>query len=381
MKKVLCLVLACVLVLSLLAGCGQSKNNKSANNGTSQNSTSDNTSKSSSSTDTAGSNDENKPDKLIPVKYVVPRSLECLDDAHIWAAVEMGYFKDEGLDVSIEQSIGTTDVKMVSFGQAEFCVPSPVGQMVAHEAGMPLISVMQCDTRQIFGICVKEDSPIKTMSDLKGKTVVLGDASWQSLFEVFVPAAGLEFSDINYVVGGENRAQMVDIGQADAVFTWEKEYQLWQAQGLKLRYITGEDIVPGCANSVATTRDMVKNNPELIEKFCRAYAKGIYFCKCNPEAATDIVLKKFPALNLTLDKALPSIKGLVYITNDKDTEQYGYGYHNTDEWKIMKDGALLTKSISEDVPVEEYFTNDFIKAINDFDKAEVEADAAAYKIG
>jgi NitT/TauT family transport system substrate-binding protein len=125
---------------------------------------------------------------------------------------------------------------------------------------------------------------------------------------------------------------------------------------------------------------MVKNDPELIEKFCRAYAKGIYFCKCNPEAATDIVLKKFPALNLTLDQALPAIKGLVHITNDNDTETKGYGYHNKDEWQVMKDGALLTKSITEDVPVEEYYTNEFIEAINNFDKAEVEADAAAYKV-
>jgi NitT/TauT family transport system substrate-binding protein len=374
MKKVLYLVLACVLMLSLFAGCGKTNSNSANNNAAQQQTASE-----SQSTQANGS-EEKMTDELIPVKYVLPRGLECLDDAHVWAAIEMGYFKDEGLDVSIEQSIGTTDVKMVSFGQSQFCIPSPVSQMVAHEAGMPLISVMQCDTRQIFGICVKEDSEIKSMSDLKGKKVVLGDASWQSLFEVFVPAAGLEFSDITYVVGGENRAQMVDVGQADAVFTWEKEYQLWQAQGLKLRYITGEDLVPGCANSIATTRDMVKNDPELIEKFCRAYAKGIYFCKCNPEAATDIVLKKFPALNLTLDQALPAIKGLVHITNDNDTETKGYGYHNKDEWQVMKDGALLTKSITEDVPVEEYYTNEFIEAINNFDKAEVEADAAAYKV-
>lgn len=374
MKRILCLVLSCMLVLFLFAGCGQ-KDSGAGNDVTMGETTQADTAQADKT------QEQTKPDKLIPVKYVLPRGLECLDDAHVWAAVEMGYFEEEGLDVSVEQSIGTTDVKMVSFGNAEFCIPAPVNLMVAREAGMPLVSVMQVDTRQIFGICVKSDSDIKSFSDLKGKTIVLGDASWENLFKVFLPPAGLEFDDVKYVVGGENRAQMVDLGQADAVFTWEKEYQLWQAQGMDLRYITGEDIVPGCANSIATTFEMVENNPELIEKFCRAYAKGIYFCKLNPEAATDIVVKKFPALNLTVEQALPAIKGLVHITNDNDTETKGYGYHNADEWQIMKDGGLLTDSFTEDIPVEEYFTNQFVEAINSFDKAQVEADAAAYTVG
>jgi len=315
---------------------------------------------------------------LIPVKYVLPRGLECLDDAHVWAAVVNGYFEEEGLEVSVEQSMGTTDVKMVSFGQAEFCVPAPVNLMVAREAGMPLISVMQVDTRQIFGVCVKTGSDIKTPADMKGKTVVLGDAAWQTLFEVYVLAAGLELTDINYVVGGENRAQMVDLGQADIVFTWEKEYQLWQAKGMDLRYITFQEIVPACANSICVTMDTVRNDPDLIVKFCRAYAKGILFCKENPRAAADIVVKRFPALNLTVDQAVAAIEGLVYITNDADTEEYGYGWHNLDEWTLMKQGGMATGSFLEDIPVEEYFTNEFVEAINDFDPAEVQADASNY---
>jgi len=370
LKKILALVLTCMMVIGLVTGCAKGEKDTVKNAEPTK----------AADTQEPTKEGEKSSEKLIPVKYVLPRGLECLDDAHVWAAVEMGYFEEEGLDISVEQSMGTTDVKMVSFGQAEFCVPAPVNQMVAREAGMPLISVMQVDTRQIFGICVKSDSDIKSFADLKGKTVVLGVASWQSLFEPFVLAAGLQGSDIEYVVGGENRAQMVDIGQADAVFTWEKEYQLWQAQGLDLRYISGQDIVPACANSIATTMDRVENNPELIEKFCRAYAKGIYFCKVNPEAAAAIVVKKFPALNLTVEQALPAIMGLVTITNDDDTETYGYGHHNADEWQIVKDGGLLSNSFTEDLPVEEYYTNDFLEAINDFDKAEVEADAKAYVI-
>ncbi len=319
--------------------------------------------------------------ELIPVKYVVPRSTECLDDAHFWAAVKMGYFEQEGLDVTIEQSMGTTDVKMVTVGQAEFCVPSPGTLMMALEQGMDLISVFQCDTTQIYGICVREDSDIKTLADMKGRTCVLGDASWQPEFDSYLPYCGLQPGDVEYVVGGENRAQMVDMGQADFVYTWEKEYQLWQAQGMKLRYISLLDAFPACANSIVCTRDFLKEHPDIIVKFCRAYAKGILFCKENPLAAADIVCKQFPSLNLTAEEALPAIEGLVNITNDKHTEQYGYGWHDEYEWQLNEDASLATDIITKDVDVTTLYTNELVEQFNDFDHDAVKKDATSYKVG
>lgn len=334
---------------------------------------------SDSGTDKEPAGEEPSPSTdLRQVKYVLPRGLEALDDAHVWAAIEMGYFEEEGLEVIVEQSIGTTDVRMVSFGQAEFCIPAPVGLMVAREAGMPLVSVFQIDTRENWAIAMKSDSDIKTWQDVKGKRVALGDAAWQTYFEVFLVAAGLELDDVEYVVAGENRAQAVQQDQADLVLTWEKEYQLWQAKGMDFKVLRAEEIVPGCANSLIVTMDMVKNEPEVIEKFGRAYAKGLLFTKLNPEAAADIVTKKFPALNLSREEAYPAIEGLVYITHDHHVEEFGYGWHDKDEWEIVKANGLLTDSFTEDIPVEEYYTNEFVEAFNEFDPAQVEADAAAY---
>lgn len=359
MKKVLLLALALVMVVSCFA-C---------------------TPKPDAPADAAGSTEaQGASGDLVSVKYVVPRTIECLDDAHVWCAIEMGYFKEEGLDVSVEQSTGTTDVKMVTVGQAEFCIPSPINLIIAHEAGMNLKSVFQCDTTQIYGICVRADSDIVTPADLVGKTVVLGDASWQPEFEVFLHAAKIDPSTVNFVVGGDSRAQMVDMGQADAVYTWEKEYQLWMAQGLNLRYISFQDIYPACANSICVTEDMIASNPDLIVKFCRAYAKGILFCKANPEAAADIIVKTFPALNLTRQEAYPAIEGLVNITNDASTVEHGYGWHDEYEWQLNKEGGLITNCFTEDLPVTHYYTNEFVEAINDFDYESVINDAKSYKL-
>lgn len=320
------------------------------------------------------------PKELRQVKYVLPRSLEVLDDAHVWAGLKMGYFAQQGLDLSIEQSYGTTDIKMLAADQAEFAIPSPGFQMVGRDQELPLKSIFQVDTRQIFGFCVKAGSDIKTIEDLKGKTISLGDAAWDAISNQFIVAAGLKPEDVNYVVGGESRAQMVDQGQADAVLTWQKEFQLWAGQGLEFDYIDGEPYIPGCANSVVVTEKRLSEEPELIKAFGRAYAQALYFTKLNPQAATQIVLAQFPAIKLTMEQALPSIEALVYITNDKDTETKGYGWHNVDEWNLVKKYMMETGILTDDIDVTTLWTNEFVDYYNDFDKAAVEADAKNFKM-
>jgi len=368
------LVCACVVIGFSLAGCtATAAATTAAAAETTAAAASETTVAAEATTTTAAG-----PKKLRRVVLVLPRSLEVLDDAGIWSGVTMGYFAEQGLELIVQQSYGTTDMKMLAAGQAEFALPSPGFQMVGQDNALPLKSIFQQDTRQIFGFCVKAGSPIKKIEDLKGKTISLGDAAWDTIANQFIVAAGLQITDVKYVVGGESRAQMVDQGKADAVLTWQKEFQLWAGQGLKFDYIDGEPYIPGCANSVVVTEKLLKEDPELIKAFGRAYAESFYFVKLNPEAATQIVLAKFPAIKLTFDQALPAIKAFVYITNDKDTESIGYGYHNIDEWNVNKKYMELTGQLKKPVDVAKLFTNDYVEYYNDFDHAKIEADAKNY---
>lgn len=325
--------------------------------------------------------EETAPEITDTVVMVFPRSIEVLDDAHVVAADMMGYFAEEGIAVKYEQSYGTSDVKMIASGQGDVAYPSPYIQLMGHESELPIISVYQVDVRNIFGFSVLPDSEIKTIADLKGKTISLGDAAWSSISDPLLQHAGLDpKTDVEYVVAGENRAQMVAEGKADAVLTWEKEYQLWDAQGIILRYMTGEAVLDNCSNSLIVSLDTYKNRQDLIIRFLRAYAKGSYFTKLNPRAATEMVLEKYPSIKVDFEAALKAIEGLVYIDNNDDTLKYGYGYHNADKWAINVADALANGMITKEIPLEQIFTNEFVEAANQFDHAAVEADAANYKL-
>lgn len=326
-----------------------------------------------------GTNSGNK--ELTKMTWVLPRAIEGLNDVNSVAAEVMGYYKQEGIEIKFEQSYGTSDVKMVATGQGAIAIPSPYIQLIAHESKLPIISIYQADVRNIFGYSVKPDSGINSIADLKGKKISLGDASWASISDPILQHAGLDpKKDVEYVSTGENRAQMVNEGKLDAVLTWEKEYQLWDAQGIKLKYLPGEKVLDNCSNSIVVSLDTYKNNKDLLKRFVKAYTMGNYFTKLNPRAATEMTLQKFPSIKVNFGDALKAIEGSVYIDNNEDTEKFGYGYHNADKWKINVADALKNGMITKDVPLDQIFTNEFVEAANSFDHKKVEEDAKNYKL-
>jgi ABC-type nitrate/sulfonate/bicarbonate transport system substrate-binding protein len=317
------------------------------------------------------------------VTLVLPRSIEVLDDPHMVVAQEMGYFDEEGIEFVLEQAYGVNDCKMVATGQADIAIPSPYIYLKSVEEGLPIISFAQLDQINIFCFAVRPDSNIKTFEDLKGKTIVLGDPAWAMISNPILIAAGLDPNkDITYVTGGEGRAQLVAEGKADAVLTWEKEYQLWEAQGLKFNYLFGRDVLDIVGNTFVARIDDLKDpkRAEVLARAVRAIAKGLYFVKLNPEAATEMTLRKYPSIKVPFKDAIRAVKAATFITYHPVVETEGWCYQRPDGWKRTIEIGVRSGNLTKEIPLERAFTNEWIKFINDWDRKKVEEDAKNYKV-
>jgi NitT/TauT family transport system substrate-binding protein len=327
--------------------------------------------------------DTGKKGELVDMLVIFPRSLEVLDDYYINVAWKMGYFEKEGLNVRAEGALGTTDAsKLVAEGKGEVALPAPPVLFTAVANGLQIIDVFQQDQNYIFGFAVRPDSGINEFKDLKGKTISVGDIGWTVLMDPLLKSTvGFTTADCKVVAAGPGRAQLVAAGKADAVFTWEKEYQLWDAQGINLKVLRGFDY--GCrfpGNGHVFSRKYVKEHPDRVAKFSRAWAKGIYFGTVNPAAATEITLDKYPMLGTTFEDSLKAIKAGVWVMNSVETDKNGYGYHTFDYWQKLEDLLFEAGTIPKKVTLDQCITNDFIKEINKFDKKAVEKEAKAYKM-
>lgn len=211
---------------------------------------------------------------LAKVTLMMPRSVESLEDGPLYAALAMGYWEEEGLDVSIVDG-GVDDCRMLETGQANFATPAPAITIPAIANDMKVKSFFQYDNINIFGFAVHESSPIRTWADIKGKSIALGMADWQGLAEPILLAAGIDpKKDVTWIVAGESRTAMVENKNIDILFTWVSEVYQYNGQGLHLRYIDGDEVFKNCGNSFITSLDMIQNHPGWVKGFARGLAKG-----------------------------------------------------------------------------------------------------------
>lgn len=381
MKKVLSLLLAVMMLLSLVA-CGDKGGNNQTGGGNQD----------TSQTGGNQGNDANQPsDELRQVNMCLARTAEVLEDTPFWVAENLGYFAEEGLKLNMLEAFGTTDCRMVATGQSDFAVPGPSLILQCIEEGLPIKVVCAYDAINIWGLCVLKDSPYQTFEDIKGAvdkygrklTVALGDASWESLVTPTLVAAGIDpAADLEFVVAGDNRYIQVADGALDILFSWPGEAYQLIGQNYDFNYIDGNEVLQTCSNAIITSTELIEKEPEVVRGFVRALCKGIYFTKYNPEAAAAVSCGQWPNINVTWKTAVYVQEGRNYQMFGKpgsDTEKQlleNVGVSWDDKWQLNVQTMLDSGVITKEIPLSDIFTNDFVDLT--WDKAAVEADADAY---
>jgi NitT/TauT family transport system substrate-binding protein len=147
-------------------------------------------------------------------------------------AVEMGYFKDAGVDPELITCCGSTDVtKQIAAGQGDIGAPSPEPVIIGRQpdTGMKVKYVYTFYRENIYKIAVVEGSPIRQITDLKGKSI--GVASLGSgavpAGKAMIKAAGLDpEKDVRFVAIGEGvqAAQAIQQKRVDALSLWDAFY-------------------------------------------------------------------------------------------------------------------------------------------------------------
>ncbi|MEC5384347.1 ABC transporter substrate-binding protein [Uliginosibacterium sp. H3] len=233
--------------------------------------------------------------------------------AWFFLAQEKGYFKAEGLDVTIDQGEGSAaSIPKVASGTYDvgFGDMSALIDMAAkYPDSAPVAAYMMYNVTP-FVIAVKKDSPIKTMKDLAGKTIggPVNDGALK-LFPDAAKAAGIDASKVSITNMAPNlREQMLTRGQVDGVFG----YMLTVAFSAKaigmnpdkdLRFIPYSDYgVDSYSNTVFFSRKLVKENPKVVEGFVRALNRAVKEVVANPDAGLEYVMKREPLLNREIER-------------------------------------------------------------------------------
>ncbi|WP_166369856.1 ABC transporter substrate-binding protein [Psychromonas sp. SA13A] len=222
--------------------------------------------------------------------------------AGYYAALENGYYKDEGIDLSIKP--GGPDIapaQVLAGGGADVIIDWLPSALATREKGLPMVNIAQIYSQSGMMLTCLKSSGIKTSSDFKGKTLgvwFFGNEypflSWMS--QLGYPTTGGD-DGVTVLKQGFN-VDPIFQGQADCVSTMTyNEYGQIMDGGLtpeELVLFKYED------EKVATLEDGLyvlekdlkdEKKVETYAKFLKASLKGWKWAAENPEKAAMIVLE------------------------------------------------------------------------------------------
>ncbi len=260
------------------------------------------------------------------VKCIIP--IPNFDESFAPFAVAkyLGYFKEEGLDVTFVTVRGSNEAALqISTGSAEVAAASPADEIIGLQPGKDLDVKFfyQLYYRNIWSLTVPQDSPVKSVAELKGKKLgVIGMGSAGVAFgRAFVMAAGLDPErDISFLAVGVG-AQAINAVQqkfVDALVYPENLLNKLKVLGLEMTPLPVSRKLAGLPDtSLFARRETIRDNPKMLIGLARAVDKGYTFNIANPAAAVKITWKLYPEAepkNLPPDKALA---GGIFVNTER----------------------------------------------------------------
>lgn len=152
------------------------------------------------------------------------------DHAPLYVALEKGFFKDRGLEVELIAPSNPSDpAKLVAAGKADIAVSYQHQHQMQVDQGLPLVRIATLIATPLNSLVVLADGPIKSIADLKGKTIGYSVGGFETvLLKVMLARAGLTLDDVKLVNVNFSLSPALFTGQADATMGAFRNFELNQ---------------------------------------------------------------------------------------------------------------------------------------------------------
>jgi NitT/TauT family transport system substrate-binding protein len=224
--------------------------------------------------------------------------------APYFVAIDKGYYKAEGLSVTIDPGSGSVEgINRVASGAYEvgFADINSLVKYRDNPRNLPVKAVMMVYDTPAFSIVSLKKNGIAKPKDLEGK--ILGAPAADGAYAqwpIFVQANKIDASKVRIEnVGFPVREPMLAQGKVDAIAGfWFSSYMNLKANG-----IPGDEIVVLMmrdygvdlyGNVIIANPDVMKHHPKLVAGFVKATIRGIQDTIKDPEGAIDSLMKRNP---------------------------------------------------------------------------------------
>jgi NitT/TauT family transport system substrate-binding protein len=274
--------------------------------------------------------------------------------APIFAAQELGFYKEKDLDVeaTVYRGGGPAQEAMAA-GAADVLTNSPMGAALAISKGIKqkIVAAGGTVTPGGWHVIVRKDSGIKKMEDLNGKKIgVSGKGSTSDFFALWA-AKNANVTVQTIPLGGNGLLPAIKNQQVDAIILWPAfSFRALQDDTLFDLVDLGKVMGPVVPDSVVASDEMIEKRPDVLKRYLQALMKAVDYMQKH-EDWTKKFLAKYAGESdpVVLDRAYRDVMMEVRVDGLIKPE-----------W--IKSSLALMKLVSSDQTptVEAVFTNKFL---------------------
>ena len=324
MKKISKILILC-LILVLVVSCGKSKSNQ----------------------------------KIKIVLDWVPNT----NHTGLYVAKDLGYFKEEGLDVEIVQPPEGSTTALIGAGGAEFGISfqDTLAKSFAKESPVPVTAVAAILQHNTSGIISLKEKGIDSPKKLEGKKY----ATWednieQAILKKLVTDDKGDFSKVKlipYTITDVVTGLKTDVDAVWVYYAWDgiaTERAGLQTNFLKIRDY-GEEL-DYYSPVIIANNDFLKKNPEIAKKVLKAIKKGYEYAMKNPEESAKILVKNSPELDINLVTVSQK-----WISKEYQSDAKEWGIIDGNRWNRFYEWLYKNKAVEREILKDFGYSNEYLK--------------------
>lgn len=308
--------------------------------------------------------------------------------------IELGFFAEEGIELEMVSLQGSAVlIPQLINGSVDFGLGNPDVPLLPLAKGepIPVRFVYNYLRRSVYEYSVMADSKVKTVADLKGKTLGIGALTWGNIpmTKSILKESGVTWQkDIEVVPVGTGPAawKQLETGKVDVLAFFTSEHEKMRAAGLNIRLLDYPQKYQVLFSSgMMASVDTIEKRPELVAKMGRAMAKMTVACAANRDACARSFWSKFPASKPAPDQEATWIANTKKLLegNYRSLSFFGgskerWGAFLPESWKVHMEvlhaGGIIPTT---ELDLDKLYTNRFVDEYNKFDRDAVIAKAKA----
>jgi len=269
----------------------------------------------------------------------------------LWVALDKGFFAANGVEVEIAGVFRAGPEIMTAFAAGAldmaYVGEAPSTTAVANKAAQ-VVAVAQANTEGSAIVVAKQDSAIRSVGDLKGRTVAVpGHSTVQDfLLRRALAERKIALKDVNIIViKPPEMINALRTAQIDAFIAWEPFPSKAGTADVGRKLATSAELWPGhpCCVLVADAGYRTAS-PEVVRAVVRAHVQATDYIREHPEEAVKIGAKYTGMDEATVREAMGTVQYTATLSVEGEREYVKFlaelGYIKLDDPDAFVDRFL-----------------------------------------